>query len=363
MNRYHGGADSDFMRRAIELAGRGWGRVSPNPLVGAVVVKDDRIIGEGWHREYGLPHAEVEALRAAGEEARGATLYVTLEPCSHRGKTGPCTEATIAAGIARVVYAVADPNPQAGGGGEVLQRAGLQVSAGIEEERARSLLGPFLRRFAPENKRPWLELKLAVSLDGRIADQAGLSVWITGEEARAEVHRLRAGHDAIAIGIGTALADNPLLTARGEIAPRKPPVRIVFDRDLRLPPQSKLASTAVEIPVWVLAGEDPPPERRATLEALGVRILSAVSLYDGMEMLAREGIGSVFCEGGGTLASALLNEDLVDRLSLFYAPLFLGSNGRAAFPDLRSRDIAEADRWRLLSEQRFGEDTLMTLER
>jgi diaminohydroxyphosphoribosylaminopyrimidine deaminase/5-amino-6-(5-phosphoribosylamino)uracil reductase len=348
------------MRRALELAARGWGRVAPNPLVGAVVARDGEVVGEGWHTEYGRPHAEVEALRAAGEAARGATLYVTLEPCAHHGKTPPCTDAILAAGVRRVVFAASDPNPKAAGGCSVLEAAGVEVERGVEMRAALDLNAPFFHGIAgPE--RPWTELKLAVSLDGRVADRDGRSAWITGEEARAEVHRMRAGFGAVAVGIGTALADDPRLTVRGAVEPRVPPVRVVFDRRLRLPPGGELARTAREVPVTVVAAPDAPAERRAALEALGVRVLVAETLWDGLRELRRAGIGSLFCEGGAVLGGALLRAEVVDRLHLFQAPLFLGPEGANPFAALDSPPIGEADRWRRLRTASFGPDTLVTL--
>lgn len=257
-------SDAEWMRRALALAAGGWGRVAPNPLVGAVVVRDGASGGEGFHAEYGRPHAEVEALRAAGEAARGSTLYVTLEPCAHTGKTPPCTDAILAAGARRVVFAASDPNPKAAGGAAALEAAGVEVTRGVEMRAALDLNAPFFHGIAgPE--RPWTELKLALSLDGRVADRDGRSAWITGEEARAEVHRMRAGFAAVAVGIGTALADDPQLTARGPVEPRVPPTRVVFDRRLRLPADGKLARTAREAPVWVVAAPDAPAERRDAL--------------------------------------------------------------------------------------------------
>jgi diaminohydroxyphosphoribosylaminopyrimidine deaminase / 5-amino-6-(5-phosphoribosylamino)uracil reductase len=356
--------DSIHMRRALELAERGWGRVAPNPLVGAVLVRDGHTVGAGWHREYGEPHAEVEAIRAADGQARDATLYVTLEPCAHHGKTGPCTEAIIAAGIRRVVFAVSDPDPAAGGGADRLRAAGIDVLGGIEEDAARSLNRPFLRAHDPHGPaRPWIELKLALSLDGRVADSTGRSNWITGASARAEVHRLRAGADAIAVGIGTALADDPILTARGAVTPRIPPIRVVFDRSLRLPLHGRLVRSARDIPVWIICAPNPPNESRDRLLARGARIIESTDLNDGVAALAADGIRSLFCEGGAHLASALLRNDLVDRLSLFYAPLFLGSDGADPFRDLTSRPLDQADRWTVLGTTAFGDDTLIRLDR
>ncbi|HVH13374.1 MAG TPA: bifunctional diaminohydroxyphosphoribosylaminopyrimidine deaminase/5-amino-6-(5-phosphoribosylamino)uracil reductase RibD, partial [Longimicrobium sp.] len=215
--------DRAFVRRAIELAWRGWGRVAPNPLVGCVIVRDDgEVVGEGWHSEYGQAHAEVEALRAAGEAARGATAYVSLEPCSHHGKTPPCTDALIAAGVRSVVFGGFDPNPRARGGAEVLRAAEIDVAGGVEEAAVRDQNAVFFHAHSPAGAdRPFVALKLAMSLDARIADRDGGSVWITGPEARAETHRLRAGYDAVAVGIGTARADDPQLTVRDIPVPRR----------------------------------------------------------------------------------------------------------------------------------------------
>lgn len=349
------------MRRALELAARGWGQVAPNPLVGAVVVRDAEVVGEGFHTAYGEPHAEVEALRHAGERARGATLYVTLEPCAHHGKTPPCTDAIRAAGVRRVVFASADPNPRAAGGGALLGAAGVQVHSGVEEAAAADLNAAFFHRVAGAD-RPWTELKLALSLDARLADRHGRSAWITGDAARAEVHRMRAGHDAVAVGIGTALADNPRLTVRGAVTPRIAPVRVVFDRSLRLPCESVLSRTANEAPVWVVCGPGADAGRGSRLEATGVRVLYAADLPDALRQLRREGVTSLFCEGGAGIAAALLGARLVNRLHLFYAPLFLGPRGIDAFAGLPSPTISEAVRWRHLRSRSFGPDTLISLQ-
>lgn len=349
-----------WMRRALELAERGWGRVAPNPMVGAVVVRDGALLGEGWHREYGQPHAEVEALRAAGPAARGATVFVTLEPCSHHGKTPPCTEALIAAGVRGVVYAAPDPNPTAGGGGDVLRNAGVEVHGGLMAGAARDLDGAFFHLHARDD-RPFVALKLAMSLDARIADREGRSGWITGEAARGEVHRLRAGFDAVAVGIGTARADDPRLTVRGPLQPRVPPTRVVFDRGLRLPLDSVLARSAGEVPVLVVAGPDAEPERELRLAERGVRVLRAADLPTGLRALREAGVRSMFVEGGSAIAGALLAGGAVDRLYLFYAPLLLGYDGLPAFGRLAGAPIDEAQRWRRISTRTFGEDTLVTL--
>ena len=356
--------DREWMQRALALAQRGWGRVAPNPLVGCVIVRDGALVGEGWHTEYGRPHAEVEALRAAGEAARGATAYVTLEPCSHFGKTPPCTLALTEAGVRRVVFAAADPNPKAAGGAEVLREAGIEVVGGVEEQAARDGNFVFFHMHSPLGKqRPYVALKLALTLDARVADRDGRSVWITGDEARAQVHRLRAGFDAVAVGIGTALADDPLLTVRGPTEPRVPPTRIVFDHALRLPVESKLVQSAAEVPVWVVASAAASTERRDALESRGVHVIEAETTQDGLWRLAEAGVRSVLVEGGGGLASALLKAGVVDRLCIFYAPLLLGPEGLPAFGGVASPPISDAARWRRLGTEAFGPDTLITLAR
>lgn len=361
--RVSDGEDARHVRRALELAARGWGRVAPNPLVGAVIVRNGEVVGEGWHTEYGAPHAEVEAIRAAGERAQDATIYVSLEPCAHTGKTGPCTEAIRAAGIRRVVYAAPDPNPGAAGGGEALRSLGLEVLGGVEADAARRLDPAFHRAHDAAARRPWVELKLALSQDGRMADVAGRSAWITGEEARAEVHRLRAQHDAVAVGIGTALADDPRLTVRGSVAPRTPPVRVVFDRALRLPLEGRLVRGAEEVPVWAVCAPGADPRRREALEARGVRALEADDLAGALSSLRAAGLRSLFCEGGPRIAAALLRDDLADRLTLVYAPLFLGTEGADPFRDLPSPALTEAHRWRHLRTEALGADTLICLDR
>lgn len=348
------------MQRALQLALRGWGRVAPNPLVGAVVAKGKEILGEGWHGEYGGPHAEVQALRAAGRRAAGATLYVTLEPCAHHGKTPPCTEIVIAHRIARVVYAAADPNPHARGGAEALRASGVEVTGGVEEQGARDQNAPFFHRFTGA-ERPWIALKLAMSLDGAVADAFGRSQWITGQQAREQTHHLRAQFDAIGVGSGTALTDNPQLTVRGTVQPRCAPARVVFDRRLRLPAESRLAQSAEEIPLWVVTGDTAPEERCRALEARGVRVLRGGGLGDGLRNLWGQGIGSLLVEGGAHMAGALLSAGSVDRLYLFFAPLLLGGEAVRAFAAVPPASLESAMRWRTLATEQLGADTLITL--
>ena len=301
------------MERALDLARRGWGRVAPNPMVGAVILTGEGLVAEGYHAEYGGPHAEVVALQAAGERARGATLVVNLEPCSHHGKTPPCTDAILAAGVGRVVVAIPDPDPQAGGGAAVLRARGVSVAMGLLAEAGAALNAPFL--FAREQaERPFVALKLATSIDGRIADAAGSSQWVSGEAARDYVHWLRAGFDAIAVGGTTALHDNPQLTVRGPVTPRRPPVRVVFDRRAMLNLGVQLVSTAREVPTWVMSSLDAPPSSVTQLERSGVRVFRPTTLRDGLRMVREAGIQSLLCEGGGALGARLLTDGLVDRL-------------------------------------------------
>ena len=347
--------DGAWMRRALALAERGWGHTAPNPMVGAVVVQDDVVVGEGWHAHYGGPHAEVEALRAAGERARGATLYVSLEPCDHHGKTPPCTDAIVAAGVRRVVAACEDPSPVAQGGAGRLRDAGVEVTVGVEEEAARELNASFFH--AQRSDRPFVQLKLALSLDGAIADHSRLPGWLTGELARREVHRLRAGADAIAVGIGTVLADDPELTVRHWAPPRVAPTRVVFDTSARLPRTSRLARGAHEVPVVAVCWA-PEPAHAAALEHTGVTLLHAATPRDALVALRERGVRSLLVEGGATLASALLQEALVDRLIIFRAPLVLGGGALSAFGSVPPTRAEEAPRWRLLRTRRFEDDEM-----
>jgi diaminohydroxyphosphoribosylaminopyrimidine deaminase/5-amino-6-(5-phosphoribosylamino)uracil reductase len=343
------------MRRALSLARRGWGQTAPNPMVGAVVVRDGAVVGEGYHARYGEPHAEVVALRAARELARGATVYVTLEPCAHFGKTPPCVDALIAAGVARVVVATRDPNPEAAGGLDRLRTAGIAVTVGVEEERARELNAPFFH--AHTSPRPWVTLKLAVSLDGAIADAAGRSQWITGPRSRRVVHHLRAGSDAVGVGLGTLLADDPSLTVRDVPAPRVPPRRIIFDRYARTPLDARVVRTARDVPTIVVS-VSPDPARARALEAAGVQILAAPTPELALEQLAREGVRSLLVEGGARLAGTLLERALVHRLIIFQAPVLLGAGALAAFAYAPSMVIGDAPRFRVLERRALGDDTM-----
>ncbi len=355
-------SETQAMRRALELALAGWGRVSPNPLVGAVVLQGDAVVGEGFHAEYGGPHAEVVALGAAGPAAAGATLVVSLEPCAHHGKTPPCTEAILAAGVTRVVAAIRDPDPEARGGLDVLRRAGVDVALGPMQEGAAALNAPFFfSRLHAE--RPYVALKLATSIDGRIADAAGRSQWVSGAEAREYVHWLRAGFDAIAVGGTTALKDNPQLTARGRVTPRQPPVRVVFDRRAMLNSGVTLVRTAREVPTWVVASREAPVQSVAALEQSGVRVFRPGSLADGLQELRAAGIQSLLCEGGGALGTKLLADGLVDRLHWIQSPVWLGDGAIAAFPGVPNVPLAEAPRWVPVERRTLGVDTLLVVDK
>jgi diaminohydroxyphosphoribosylaminopyrimidine deaminase/5-amino-6-(5-phosphoribosylamino)uracil reductase len=354
--------EREAMARALDLAWRGWGRVQPNPLVGAVVLRGGELIGEGWHPEFGDRHAEAVALAGAGERARGATMVVTLEPCAHQGKQPPCTEAIIRSGIRRVVAALRDPNPAATGGSDRLREAGVEVEVGALGDAAAAQNAIFLH--SVENAaRPYVALKLATTLDGRIADGFGRSRWISGSEGREYVQWLRAGFDAIAIGGRTARLDDPSLTVRGSIQPRIPPKRVVFDRAADLGPQLTLVRTATEMPTLVIVAPGAEAGRIKRLETSGVTVLSADSLEEALGSLRRQGIGSLLVEGGGQLAGALLQRGLVDRYYWLQAPVWLGDDAVPAVAGLPARSIDQAERWRVVERRALGEDTLLVLDR
>jgi diaminohydroxyphosphoribosylaminopyrimidine deaminase / 5-amino-6-(5-phosphoribosylamino)uracil reductase len=340
--------DRHFMAVALRLAERGLGSVWPNPAVGCVLVRGHRIVGRGWTQPGGRPHGEVEALRRAGEAALGATAYVSLEPCAHYGRTPPCTMALLQAGVRRVVAATVDPDPRVDGRGiEQLRQAGVEVAVGLGRAEAEAINAGFFLRVRAG--RPLVTLKLATSLDGRIATRSGMSQWITGEQARARGHPLRASHDAIMIGSGTALADDPSLTCRVPGLEDRSPVRVVLDRRLRLSPASKLAAQAGATPTWLLTGADAPKRARDSLRASGIEIQvvetddsGRLDLREVLAALAARGITRVLVEGGAALAASLLRARLVDRLAWFRSPVLIGGDGRAAIEALAVETIADA---------------------
>ena len=350
--------DEDFMRRALALALKGAGQTSPNPTVGAVIVRDGNVIGEGWHARYGTAHAEVVALSAAGSAAKGATIYVTLEPCAHHGKTPPCAGALLAAGVRRVVYAVDDPNPIAAGGAEWLRAAGVEVMGGVLQAESAELIAPFLFT-ARNHDRPFVTLKLAVSIDGAIVDASRERSWLTGDESRRAVHALRASSDAIAIGIGTALADDPALTVREAAPPRVAPLRVVFDRRARLPLTSALVRTASEVPVVVFSdGTAPAAEQQ--LRERGVEVQSVATLDQALTLLRRRGVHHLLVEGGAGLGSAFMQAEVVDRLITFQVPVVLGAGALSAFAALPAQHASVAPRLRVIARLSFGQDLMTT---
>lgn len=350
------------MHRALDLAWRGWGRVHPNPLVGAVVLQGGRVVGEGYHAEYGGPHAEAVALAAAGEAARGATLVVTLEPCAHQGKQPACADAILRAGVTRVVAAVGDPHPIAQGGAERLRAAGVTVDIGLAADEARAQNASFFRQLA-EPSRPFIALKLATSLDARIADREGRSRWISGEQARDYVHWLRAGFDAIGVGGTTARADDPSLTVRGSVTPRVPPRRIIFDRRLELPETLRVVQSARDVPTLLIGGPTAEPARLQRYRKHGVSVAGSHSLRGALEYLRADGVGSLLVEGGGRLAGALLAEGVVDRFHWVQSPLWLGDAGQPAFQGVPAPAIGDAARWRVVERRALGDDTLLVVDR
>ena len=344
------------MRRSLVLARRGWGQTAPNPMVGAVVVRDGAIVGEGFHARYGEAHAEVVALAAAGDLARGATMYVTLEPCNHFGKQPPCTEAILEARVKRVVIAAADPTALAGGGARHLADYGVQVDFSVEEAAALELNAPFF--FAATNpRRPWVTLKLALSSDGKMNDPSGERRWITNEQSRKEVHRLRANVDAIAVGIGTVKADNPQLTARGTIRPRVAPMRVVFDRQAETPLESTLVRTAKETPTMIFA-HHPPVARLAALHNAGLDVFEAEDLPAALEALRGFEVHHLFVEGGARIAQEFLRQNLVDRLIIFQSPIILGTDALSPFDGLPGDFRERLSRLRIVRRAEFGEDVM-----
>ena len=356
-------ADLAHMRAALALARRGLGETWPNPSVGCVLVREGRVVGRGATAPGGRPHAEVRALEAAGAAARGATAYVSLEPCCHWGATPPCTEALIAAGVARVVVGTGDPDPRVNGAGiRRLREAGLDVTEGVLAAEAREIAAGFARRIA--EGRPLVTLKLATTLDGRIATHGGESRWITGEAARRAVHLLRAGQDAVMVGIGTALADDPDLTCRLAGARRLPLVRVVADSHLRLPLTSRLVTTAGEAPLWLLHRPGADRLRRRALEELGVRLFEVAGDEAGLApgaalaALGEAGLTRVLVEGGARLAAALLHAGLVDRLVWFHAPGVMGGDGWPAAASFGIETLARMPRFSRLGCREIGEDLM-----
>jgi diaminohydroxyphosphoribosylaminopyrimidine deaminase/5-amino-6-(5-phosphoribosylamino)uracil reductase len=355
-----------FMSRALELAEKGRGKTSPNPLVGAVIVRSGRIVGEGYHQIAGTPHAEIHALRDAGEQAKGAIMYVTLEPCCHHGRTPPCTEAIIEKGIKEVVVGAVDPNPLVAGKGiKTLEDAGVKVITGVLAKDAHRQNEAFIKYI--RSGRPFITLKAAISLDGKIATKIGDSKWITGEEARRLVHQMRATNDAIMVGIGTVLADDPLLTVRLQGQHRQP-LRVIVDSSLRIPIDSQLVKTASQEATIIAAVEGRySKEKRAELEAMGVEIWDLpavqkrVDLVALMQKLGKREITSLLLEGGPTVNTFALEAGLIDKFVFFQAPLIIGGqDSPGVFGGEGCERLSDCLRLDCTSVQKVGDDLMIT---
>ncbi|WP_420569791.1 bifunctional diaminohydroxyphosphoribosylaminopyrimidine deaminase/5-amino-6-(5-phosphoribosylamino)uracil reductase RibD [Thalassovita sp.] len=355
------------MRLALSLGRRGLGNTWPNPAVGCVIVREGRIVGRGWTAPGGRPHAETQALAQAGDLARGATAYVTLEPCSHHGQTPPCSQALIDAGVVRVVSPLTDNDPRVSGQGfDMLRAAGIEVKTGLLADEAMRDNAGFFQRNAIG--RPWLTLKLANSFDGRIATASGESQWITGAQARQVVQAQRAMHDAVMVGGGTARADDPSLNVRS-FTPARQPVRVVISRHLDLPLMGNLARTAKDVPVWICHGPGTDPNLLEAWTGLGAILLECrlqgrqIDPASALENLGAQGLTRVFCEGGGMLAASFLAADLVDELVGFTAGVALGAEGRPSLGALGLDRLSQAPRFDLIETRRVGSDVLHRWQR
>ncbi|HEY2132161.1 MAG TPA: bifunctional diaminohydroxyphosphoribosylaminopyrimidine deaminase/5-amino-6-(5-phosphoribosylamino)uracil reductase RibD [Acetobacteraceae bacterium] len=360
--------DLSHMRAALGLARRGLGNSWPNPAVGCVIVRDGRVVGRGFTAPGGRPHAEPQALAMAGEAARGATAYVTLEPCCHTGRTPPCTDALIAAGIARVVVAVRDPDARVNGEGTAaLRAAGIAVEEGVLTAEAEEVNAGFFSRI--RRGRPLVTLKLATTLDGRIATKSGESQWLTGEPARRAAHMLRGRHDAVMVGVGTVLADDPDLTCRLPGFKPVPMVRVVADSHLRIGLTSRLVATARQSPTWIVARDGADPNRRRALAEIGVTLIevaggeAGVDIARALTVLAERGITRLLVEGGGQMTASLLRADLVDRVAWFHAPAVMGGDGWPAAQSFGLRHLADMPRFVRHAATPVGADMLTELRR
>ncbi len=363
--------DRGFMTTALALASRGIGTTAPNPSVGCVLVKDGHIVGRGWTQPGGRPHAETEALERAGDQVHGATAYVTLEPCCHQGQTPPCTDALIAAGVARVVIASADPDDRVDGGGiAALEDAGIDVTVGVLEDQGNAINAGYFKR--AHSGLPFVALKIATTMDGRIAMPSGESQWITGELARSFGHLLRAKHDAIVVGSGTVVQDDPSLTCRLpglEDDPAAQPIRVVLDRRLRISEEAQLVKTAAKIPTWVITSANANQAKVDSLSASGVEVLTAADPSDhafaraAASVLAEQGMTRVLVEGGAQIAGSFLHDDLVDRIYALQAPSFIGGEGTSAIGGLDIDRLSDIPRFQRTDTRQLGPDLLEILDR
>jgi len=356
------------MRAALALARRGLGSAWPNPAVGCVIVRDGAVVGRGWTQPGGRPHGETEALERAGFAARGATAYVSLEPCCHWGKTPPCTDALIAAGVARVVLPVEDPDPRVSGRGiSRLRDAGIEVLTGVLADEAARLNEGFFRRI--KEGRPLVTLKLASTLDGQIATSQGESRWITGERARERAHLLRARHDAVMVGSNTVLADDPVLNCRLPGLADRSPVRIVVDGRLRVPLTAQIVAGARQIPTWFITLKGDAPERHQAFRDCGVELIEVaragetVDLAAALLELGRRGLTRVLVEGGATLAAALLRAGLVDHIAWFRAPRLIGGDGVPAVTAFGIAKLVDTPRFERVTVETLDEDVLESFRR
>lgn len=357
--------DIAFMKRALREARKGLGATSPNPAVGAVVVRNGSIVGTGYHKKAGTPHAEIHALRAAGDAAHGATIYVTLEPCNHTGRTPPCTLAILASGIKRVVVGMLDPNPLvAGGGCDFLREKGLDVRRNVLADECRRLNFPFIKHIV--TGLPWVIMKAGCTLDGRIAAADGQSGWITNEKSRREVHRLRHRVDAILVGAGTALADDPSLTTRLPGKKGKDPLRVVLDGKLRLPLDAQMLRRQSSAPTWIFCGDNPDARKRKSLEKAGARVIPVgtgengfLDLAQVLRELGKNQITSLLVEGGGRVHGSFLRAGLVDQVSIFLAPFFLGADAVPVVDALSLASVRDGRRFVTSRVKRFDDDVLV----
>lgn len=357
--------DARYMRMALRLGRRGLGRTSPNPPVGAVVVRQGAVVGRGYHRKAGLAHGEAAALLDAGARARGATLYVTLEPCAHHGRTPPCTDAVIAAGIRRVVIGTRDPNPRVPGDGTArLRTAGIAVTSDVLQAECDALIAPFRKHVT--TGLPWVTVKLAASLDGRIATSTGDSRWITGEDSRRFVHRLRAEHDAILVGAETVIRDDPELTCR--LRGGRNPLRIILDGRLRLPVRARVLTKTRSAATLIVASQHASVTKIRQIEARGVEVLrlpgsaGQVPVRRVLRALGQRGVMSVLIEGGATVAGAAVAARLVDQVLVFFAPKLIGGDGRPMLGPLGVRRVQQALRLGRLTVRRFASDVLVATQ-
>lgn len=356
-------SDKRYLRAALRLARKAAGRTSPNPMVGAILVRGGKVVGTGYHRFAGADHAEIVALKQAGSRAKGATLYLTLEPCSHYGRTPPCADALIKAGIKEVVAGMADPNPLvAGEGFTKLRRAGIKVRVGVHEKECRALLEAFAKFIT--RRLPFVTLKLAATLDGKIASSSGDSQWVSGAKARALVHRWRNEYDAVLIGGATARADNPQLTCRTESG--RNPYRIVLDSRLRLALTSRLLRQKDPAKTIIATTRKAPPAKVRAIESLGAVVWrlpargNHVAWQPLLKKLAAMGVVSVLVEGGAAVAASALKEKIIDKVEFFYAPKIIGADGRAMIDGLGLRKMAQALSLRELDVRRVGDDILLS---